>query len=138
MCENTLTLRFEGTKRLELVSSEFFSSGTKETLMAIRGKSSGAYIRYGCFQWTSGVRAVCAAFIRFALSERNDRVDFCLIGAKGSLAASLDMLSARARPGSARCSVAPPVVHRTPKGSLELAIRTASDPAQWRSRSTVI
>ena len=90
MCENTLTLRFEGTKRLELVSSEFFSSATKETLMAIRGKSSGAYIRYGCFQWTSGVRAVCAAFIRFALSERNDRVDFCLIGAKGSLAASLD------------------------------------------------
>jgi hypothetical protein len=33
---------------------------------------------------------VCAAFLRFLLAEGGDTVDFCLVGGKGSLAASLD------------------------------------------------
>jgi hypothetical protein len=87
---NSFSMHFEGIGRLELVRSEFRPSGTTEALVVIRGKTSGAYTRCGSFQWTSGVRAVCAAFIRFAMSEQNDKVDYCLIGGKGSLAASLD------------------------------------------------
>jgi len=87
---NSFKMYFEGIGRLELVRSEFRPSGTSDSLVVIRGKTSGAYTRCGSFQWTSGVRAVCAAFIRFALSENNARVDYCLIGSKGSLAASLD------------------------------------------------
>lgn len=33
---------------------------------------------------------MCSAFLRFLLSEGSDVVDFCLIGGKASLAASLD------------------------------------------------
>ena len=87
---SSFRMYFEGIGRLELVRSEFRSSGSPETFVVIRGKTSGAYTRYGSFQWTSGVRAVCAAFIRSLLSEQNNRVDYCLIGSKGSLAASLD------------------------------------------------
>ncbi len=84
------TMYFEGIERLELVRSEFRASGATEPLVVIRGKTSGAFTRYGSFQWTSGVRAVCSAFLRFAMSEVSLGVDYCLIGSRGSLAASLD------------------------------------------------
>lgn len=87
---NSYTMYFEGIGRLELVRSEFRASGSDTPLVVIRGKTSGAYTRFGSFQWTSGVRAVCAAFMRFAMSEQKSNVDYCLIGTKGSLAASLD------------------------------------------------
>lgn len=87
---NRFTMYFEGIERLELVRSEFRTSGATEPLVVIRGKTSGAFTRYGSFQWTSGVRAVCSAFLRFAMSEVSPGVDYCLIGTKGSLAASLD------------------------------------------------
>ena len=87
---NSFTMYFEGIGRLELVRSEFRASGSDTPLVVIRGKTAGAYTRFGSFQWTSGVRAVCAAFMRYAMSEQNPNVDYCLIGTKGSLAASLD------------------------------------------------
>lgn len=87
---NWFKLYFEGISRLELVRSEFRPSGATDPLVSIRGKTAGAYTRCGSFQWTSGVRAVCAAFLRYTLSEASARVDYCLIGTKGSLAASLD------------------------------------------------
>lgn len=87
---NSLIMYFEGMERLELVRSEFRAAGSVEPLVVIRGKTSGAFTRYGSFQWTSGVRAVCSAFLRFAMSEISSGVDYCLIGSRGSLAASLD------------------------------------------------
>ncbi len=87
---NFFVLYFEGIERLELVRSEFSPSGGSDTLVVIRGKTSGAFTRYGSFQWTSGVRAVCSAFLRYTMSEINPGVDYCLIGSRGSLAASLD------------------------------------------------
>ncbi|MEY4668692.1 MAG: hypothetical protein RL518_1391 [Pseudomonadota bacterium] len=87
---NSFVFYFEGTSRIELVRTEVRVSGTARTLNCIRGKTAGAYVTCGSFQWTSGVRGVCAAFMRFLLSEQSDVVDFCLIGGKGSLAASLD------------------------------------------------
>ena len=87
---NSFVFHFEGSSRIELVNSEVRIVGVARTLTCIRGKTAGAYITCGSFQWTSGVRGVCAAFLRFLLSEGSDVVDFCLIGGKSSLAASLD------------------------------------------------
>jgi hypothetical protein len=90
MHQNSLTFHFEGASRIELVKTEVLIAGTPRTLTCIRGKTSGAYISCGSFQWTSGVRGVCAVFLRFMISEMSDLVDCCLVGRKGSLAASLD------------------------------------------------
>lgn len=90
MHENSLTFHFEGTSRIELVKTEVRIAGASRTLTCIRGKTSGAYLACGSFQWTSGVRGVCAVFLRFMISEMSDLVDCCLVGRKGSLAASLD------------------------------------------------
>ena len=87
---NSFIFHFEGTSRIELVKTEVRTTGAARSLTCIRGKTAGAYIACGSFQWTSGVRGVCSAFIRFLLSEGSDVVDFCLIGGKSSLAASLD------------------------------------------------
>lgn len=87
---NSFVFHFEGSSRIELVKSEVCIVGVARTLTCIRGKTAGAYITCGSFQWTSGVRGVSAAFLRFLLSEGSDVVDFCLIGGKSSLAASLD------------------------------------------------
>jgi len=56
----------------------------------VRGKTSGAYTQCGCFQWTSGVRGVCVAFLRFVLAERDPSIEYVLSGGRSSLAASLD------------------------------------------------
>lgn len=87
---NSFLMHFEGAARLELVRSEFLPPGANKPFIVIRGKTSGAFKQYGSFQWTSGVRAVCAVFLRYALSEITPRVDYCLVGSRGSLAASLD------------------------------------------------
>jgi hypothetical protein len=90
MLGNSFIFHFEGSSRIELVKTEVRVAGIPRTLSCIRGKTAGAYVSYGSFQWTSGVRGVCASFLRFVLSEAGDTVDFCLVGGKGSLAASLD------------------------------------------------
>ena len=90
MLGSSFIFHFEGSTRIELVKTEVRIAGLARTLSCIRGKTAGAYVSYGSFQWTSGVRGVCAAFLRFVISEKSDLVDFCLVGGKGSLAASLD------------------------------------------------
>ncbi len=90
MQESKFIFHFEGSCRLELVKTEVHIAGIARTLSCIRGKTPGAYVSYGSFQWTSGVRGVCSAFLRFVLSEEGDRGDYCLVGGRGSLAASLD------------------------------------------------
>jgi hypothetical protein len=87
---DSLTLYFEGTKRIELVKTEFKAKEAISPRACVRGKTAGAFTSCGSFQWTSAVRAVCAVAIRYALSESNDKVDYFLIGGHGSLASSLD------------------------------------------------
>lgn len=90
MQECSVTLYFEGTAQVELVRTQVDLVGAQQPQVCVRGKTSGAYTRCGCFQWTSGVRGVCVAFLRFVLSERDTSVDYFLSGGKASLAASLD------------------------------------------------
>jgi hypothetical protein len=85
-----LALYFEGTKRIELIKTEFKAKEAMAVRTCVRGKTAGAFTSCGSFQWTSAVRAVCAVTIRYALSEANDKVDYFLIGGHGSLASSLD------------------------------------------------
>jgi hypothetical protein len=87
---DSLTLHFEKSGRLELVRTDFKQSDSKEILTCIRGKTPGAFIAFGSFQWTSAVRAVAAVAIRFAIAEKTGNGNDCLIGGRGSLAASLD------------------------------------------------
>lgn len=90
MSHNHITLYFDGHSEFELVRSEFRTATPRAHIICIRGKSAGAFDGLGSFQWTAGVRAVCSAFLRFVLSERGTRIEHCLVGGKGSLAASLD------------------------------------------------
>jgi hypothetical protein len=87
---DTLSLYFEEHSELELVRSEFKQSDVKSILTCIRGKTPGAFVGFGSFPWTSAVRAVSAVAIRFVLAEKTGSQGYCLIGGKGSLAASLD------------------------------------------------
>lgn len=87
---DSFIFHFEGSTRIEMVKTEVRVAGIARTFACIRGKTAGAYVSFGSFQWTSGVRGVCAAFLRFVLSEVGDSVDFCMVGGRGSLAASLD------------------------------------------------
>lgn len=90
MQESSVTFFFEGAAQVELVRSHVELVGLQKPLVCVRGKTSGAFAQCGCFQWTSGVRGVCVAFLRFILSERDAGVDYCLSGGRSSLAASLD------------------------------------------------
>lgn len=90
MNDSSIVLYFAGNSRLELVRSEFRRGTGQPFTVCIRGKTPGALSKFGSFQWTSGVRAVCAAFLRLVISRNSESFDYCLIGGKGSLAASLD------------------------------------------------
>ena len=90
MQESSVAFFFEGTAQVELVRSHVELVGLQAPIVCVRGKTSGAFARYGCFQWTSGVRGVCVAFLRFILADRDPGLDYCLSGGRSSLAASLD------------------------------------------------
>jgi hypothetical protein len=90
MQESSVTFFFEGVTHIELVRSQVSLVGSRDPIVCVRGKTSGAFSECGCFQWTSGVRGVCATFLRFVLSERDKGIDCCLAGGRSSLAASLD------------------------------------------------
>jgi hypothetical protein len=90
MNTKSLAFHFAGGSRLELIRTEFCRAPCQTNRVCVRGKTPGAFVDFGNFQWTTGVRAVCAAFLRYAISEQCESVDYCLIGGKGSLAASLD------------------------------------------------
>lgn len=86
----TVKFFFESGSRVELVRTEVQPGEGSRVLMCVRGKTSGAYAEYGSFQWTSGVRGVCAALIRFVLSRNGEESQSCLAGGRSSMAASLD------------------------------------------------
>jgi hypothetical protein len=90
MSTTSITLIFDCQQEIELIRSEFRAVSPRIHAVCIRGKSAGAFDGLGSFQWTSGVRAVCSAFLRFVLFERGTGIEHCLVGGQGSLAASLD------------------------------------------------
>jgi hypothetical protein len=90
MAENHFAFFFEGDPHVELVKTDVFIAVAGSSMTCVRGKTAGAYRSYGSFQWTTGVRGVCAAFMRFKIYGATTLPDVCLIGGKNSLAASLD------------------------------------------------
>lgn len=91
MTPNTLELHFAGSSGVELIETRFEGPFNKAPLVAIRGKTIGAFKNVGTFQWTSAVRALCVLCIRSAIAgqERSPLIGQ-LSGFKSSLAASLD------------------------------------------------
>lgn len=83
-------MHFAGGAQTELVETRFNQPMSGVSLVSIRGKSGGAYTRCGSFQWTSGVRAVCVAFLRHMLARRIEGFPSYFEGGKASLASSLD------------------------------------------------
>lgn len=62
-------------------------------LTSMRGKTAGAVLGAGSFQWTNAVRALCAIFLKGATMRGNSsalRSSASLSGYGGSLAATLD------------------------------------------------
>jgi hypothetical protein len=87
---NTFVFHFEGDEVVELVQSEVRLAGEPGKRSCFRGKTPGAYHSDGSFQWTSGVRAVCVAFMKMRLSGIDPELDTCVVGDRASMAASLD------------------------------------------------
>ena len=87
----TLRLEFYGaTPQLSLVSLRQASGGER---VSVRGKTPGAWIGKGTFQWTAAVRALALLLVKwsYARALKGDGVEWVVIaGEKGSLAASLD------------------------------------------------
>lgn len=76
---------------IQLERTHFFLSAKKE-FITVRGKTSGAYMCAGSFQWTPAVKAVCVLFLQVlarSLSELT-YTEALISGMRGSLASSLD------------------------------------------------
>ena len=73
----------------ELLRTEFVRPGGDPRL-CVRGKTAGAYIDCGCFQWTPAVQAMCILLLRSVASGLREQVFEGLIGEKATPAASLD------------------------------------------------
>jgi hypothetical protein len=91
MAGNTLELHFAGNSGVELIETRFEGPLNKGPIVAIRGKTIGAFKNVGTFQWTSAVRALCVLCVRSVIAGL-DRKSIAgqLSGLKSSLAASLD------------------------------------------------
>jgi hypothetical protein len=85
----SIVLHFSRNSTVELIRSEFSDASRQYNKVCLRGKGTDT-LGTGSFQWTSGVRAVCAVFLRCAISDKDDRFGYCLQGGRGSLASSLD------------------------------------------------
>ncbi len=85
----SILLHFAGNPKVELIRTEFYDLSRQCTKVCVRGKATDTPST-GSFQWTTGVRALCAVFLRFAISDQDDQLGYCLQGTRGSLASSLD------------------------------------------------
>ena len=86
-----LQLGFSGDCEIELNDTLFTLTPSSEAHRTVRGRTSGAFIGYGTFQWSHAVRALSTLFLKYAAACSNHEVvDAKLSGSHGSLAASLD------------------------------------------------
>jgi hypothetical protein len=91
MTANTLELHFAGSSDVELIETRFEGPMSREPIVAIRGKTIGAFKNVGTFQWTAAVRALCVLCIRSVIAAQDQNsIAGQLSGTKSSLAASLD------------------------------------------------
>ena len=84
-----LQLHFMGLYLPELIEASFSSSKSTNTLHTVRGKTAGAFVASGSFQWTFAVKALMVVVLRGMLAK-NRLGSSILTGEKGSLAAALD------------------------------------------------
>lgn len=84
-----LTLHFTGGTRPELERTVFSHQLLSEQKVCVRGKTSGAHLNSGSFQWTAGVKAVAIFFLRVKARVSDDQSPI-LEGQQGSVAASMD------------------------------------------------
>lgn len=83
-----LILEFTG---LQLARTCFRHPILEREIKAVRGKTNGAYLDYGSFQWTKAVRAISVLSVKAKLFARAD-CNLCAIieGENASLASALD------------------------------------------------
>lgn len=78
-----LTLYFESG---QLDQTAFIELDGMTELRSVRGRTAGAFLRSGSFQWTSAVRALCLLAVKTVINPETGLLE----GAGGTLAASLD------------------------------------------------
>lgn len=85
-------LSFIGIEDPELWETAFEHPAVSMAKKVVRGKSGGAFITFGSFQWTRGVKALALLMLRSIHHARSDSTTPVpmLIGGRESLAASLD------------------------------------------------
>ncbi len=91
MTELSLWFTKSESEPCELERTLFKGPGVDE-VMAVRGKTAGAYKGAGTFQWTPGVKALAVVFLIASARQRKGTKTFLplLEGERGSLASSLD------------------------------------------------
>lgn len=97
MSDTRIELTFAGEGDVQLVETRFYQSAQDPARVTIRGKTSGAFLNTGSFQWTSAVRALCILLLRTKLYQlvSAGKASAQLSGTQGSLAASLDYAMTR-------------------------------------------
>lgn len=95
MSLNTIKLHLIDGTYPSLERFEFHHKLHPAPLIAVRGKTAGAYSKMGTFQWTSGVQGLTILILRTLLAGQNGNAQekspiLNIEGGKGSLAAALD------------------------------------------------
>ena len=74
----------------QLFKTFFLTENGRKSLFSVRGKTTGAYVASGSFQWTKATQALCALFLKYKLGQ-TDRggASPYIQGHKDSLASSL-------------------------------------------------
>ena len=83
-----LTLNFMGSRLPQLIEILFHQGNPNNSLHTVRGKTAGAFVASGSFQWTAAVKALSILILKGVLAKEG--ASPILNGGKGSLAASLD------------------------------------------------
>lgn len=87
-----LSLWFTSDRRLELIKTSFKSPTLPEVVVAVRGKTAGAFSTSATFQWTAAVQALSLLLLKAVIRHQSGSNDNepLLEGGRGSLASSLD------------------------------------------------
>lgn len=88
----SLSLWFTSERGLELIKTRFCSPSLSTPVVAVRGKTAGAFSTSATFQWTAAVQALSLLLLRAAVRHEThcSQEEPLLEGGKGSLASSLD------------------------------------------------
>ncbi len=92
MSYRALQLDFAGTSKVELFQTRFSTGCHNPPLLAVRGKTSGAYRNAGSFHFSAAVRALCILCVKSVLADKSQPSPTLpiIVGFRGSLVASLD------------------------------------------------